>query len=365
MVKDTTNDLITVIIPVYNAAQFIEKTLDSLYLQTYQNFQIIIIDDGSTDNGIDICKKYAEDKGKLEIFQQENRGPASARNIGIENAKGQFIYFIDGDDFVDKNALEVLVNCYKESKAEWVLTEYYDISDDNRTTPRNFWSQGDSIEENDDFFHISQNQFIDRIVKNHQTLTGINCWGNLYLTEIIKEKNIKFDDNARRSEDFVFCLKYISHIKTVAIPKELCFYYRQHTTHISTKEVSIPFANYISDIKLIELPFRELLKINSSVDNKTVEQTISGYIFNLIFPWVVKQCKDENLLQYKVIKKELGKLVADQFIQKRLKYYKPTKNQSKLLPFWIKIKAVRLLIMTSTKIAQKRYKKIKLKDITA
>lgn len=358
-------ELITVIIPLYNAAQFVEQTLDSLYTQTYQNFEILVVDDGSSDDGVDICKKYAEEEGRLRIFRQENSGPASARNVAIEHATGKFIYFIDADDFVDKNGLELLLKTYKQTDADWILTEYYDIFDDNRTTPRRFWSQGECINESDDFYYISQHQFIDRIIKNHQTLTGINCWGNLYLTEIIREKNIRFDVNARRSEDFVFCLKYISHIETVAIPKELCFYYRQHTTHISTKEVQLPFENYIVDIKLIEPPLRQLFKMNPLVNEKTVERSVSGYLLNLILPWVVKQCRNVNSSNYNDIRREFVKLTDDPFVQKSLKSYSPAKNQSKLLPFWIKIKAVRLLIMTSKKIAQKRYSKIKLKDITA
>lgn len=87
--------LISVIIPLHNAAKFISETLDSLYAQTYPNFEIIIVNDGSTDESVKICKRYAQERGKLKIFHQENRGPASARNRAIEQAEGKFLYFID------------------------------------------------------------------------------------------------------------------------------------------------------------------------------------------------------------------------------------------------------------------------------
>ncbi len=352
-------ELISIIIPLYNAAKFIAETLDSLYAQTYNKFQILVVDDGSTDESIEICKNYAQEKGKLEIFRQENRGPASARNVAIEHAAGEFLYFIDADDFVAKNALEVLINVYKETTADWILTEYYDIFDEGRTTPCNFWSNGECIKESDDFYQISQQQFIERIINNHQKRTGINCWGNLYRTDIIRNKHIRFDNNSRRSEDFVFCLKYIAHIETIAIPKEMCFYYRQHTAHISTKEVILPFENYIEDIRHIESPLRYVLTLSPSIEDKIVERTISGYLLNLVFPWVVKQCRKIDKTNYKKTYLEFSKLAHDPFVQKALKSYTPAQHQSKLLPFLLKVKAVRLLIIVGGKIAQYRYSNIK------
>lgn len=253
--------------------------------------------------------------------------------------------------------MEVLLSVYMQTNADWILTEYYDLFDDGRTAPCHFWSPGECLSENDHFYHISQDQFIDRIVANHQKRTGINCWGNLYRFDIIQDHKIRFDEMARRSEDFVFCLKYIAHIKTVAIPKELCFYYRQHTSHISTKEVLLPFESYIADIRHIESPLRHALQISPSVDIETMERCISGYLINLIFPWIVRQCRTVDRGSYSAVRAEFRKLTADPLVQKALKSYKPARNHSKLLPLWIKIKAIHLLIMTGKKLAQKRYKK--------
>ena len=353
------NELVTVIIPLYNAAKFISGTLDSLYAQTYQNFQIMIVDDGSTDESVEICERYAQERGNLKIFHQENRGPASARNMAIDQAEGEFLYFIDADDFAESNALEVLLSVYRRTNADWILTEYYDLFDDGRIEPCRFWSPGECLSENDHFYHISQHQFIDRIIANHQKRTGINCWGNLFRSDIIQDYEIRFNEMTRRSEDFVFCLKYIAHIKTVAIPKELCFYYRQHTSHVSAKEVLLPFESYIENIRHIESPLRDVLQRSPSVDVETVERCVSGYLINLIFPWVVKQCRTVDCENYNTIRTEFRKLTADAFVQKALKSYRPAKNHSKLLPLWIKMKAIHLLIMTGKKLAEKRFEKSK------
>lgn len=351
------HELITIIIPLYNAERFISETLSSLYTQTYQNFEILIVDDGSTDESVGICNSHAQERGKLEIYHQDNCGPATARNKAIERARGDFIYFIDADDLLERNALEVLLSVYRQSDADWVLTEYYDLFDDGSKEPCHFWSPGECLSENDHYYLISQDQFIDRIVANHKKRTGINCWGNLFRTDVIQNHKIRFNENARRSEDFVFCLKYIAHVKKIAIPKEVCFYYRQHSSHTSTKEVLLPFEIYIADIKHVELQLRQVLQMSPSVDSEAMERCIAGYVMNIIFPWVVKQCRAVSRNNYKDIYTEFLKLSTDKLVQKALRSYRPAKNQSKLLPLWIKLKAIHLLIITSKNIAKKRYTK--------
>jgi glycosyltransferase involved in cell wall biosynthesis len=350
-------DIISIIVPVFNGEKSISHTLDAIYAQTYRNFEILVVDDGSIDNSKEICKKYSAEKGQLQVFYQQNQGPASARNLGLQHASGNLVYFLDSDDLIKENALETLMLTYKKSNADWILTEYYDLFDDGQTVPCNYWSPGKCLDENDDYYLISKEQFVHRIIANAAKRTGINCWGNLYLLEKIQKYNIFFDYGVRRSEDFSFCLKYISCIETIAIPKKLCFYYRQDTTHVSTKNTSLSFDDYISDIERIPNYLQRVLMSVCGIDRAVINRCVASYLFNLIFPWLVKNCRNIDMINQDSLYLDLKKLINSPLIRHYLKYYIPAKGHSQLLPLFLKLKAIRLLIVTGKKIAAKRYGK--------
>lgn len=101
--------LVSVVIPVYNVRRYLQQCLESAIAQTYRNLEIIIIDDGSTDGSGSICDQYAERDGRIHVIHSTNRGLASARNLGLENAQGQLISFLDSDDWIEPHAVETLV----------------------------------------------------------------------------------------------------------------------------------------------------------------------------------------------------------------------------------------------------------------
>ena len=107
-------DLISVIVPVYNVEPFIASCLDSLSKQNYQNFEVLLVNDGSTDNSGAICREYADRDSRFHYFEKENAGVADARNFGIERSKGDYITFVDSDDWVTEEYLSILIETLKE-----------------------------------------------------------------------------------------------------------------------------------------------------------------------------------------------------------------------------------------------------------
>ena len=105
---------ISVIIPVYNTEQYLSRCLDSILSQSFDDFELLLIDDGSTDSSGAICDSYAEKDSRVRVFHKENGGVSSARNLGLDNAKGEWIYFVDSDDEVLPDGLLTMVNCISE-----------------------------------------------------------------------------------------------------------------------------------------------------------------------------------------------------------------------------------------------------------
>lgn len=124
---------VSIIIPVYNVEKYLERCIDSILNNTYNNFEIILINDGSKDNSQEILERYYDKyPDKIIIKQQENQGPAQARNVGLEIATGEYIMFVDSDDFVQKDYIENYIKVLKEDDYDVVLGGYYK-SDDNKT----------------------------------------------------------------------------------------------------------------------------------------------------------------------------------------------------------------------------------------
>ena len=111
-------DLISIVVPIYNVEKYLEKCINSIIIQTYKNIEIILVNDGSTDSSGKICDIYLKIDKRIKVVHKKNGGLSDARNVGIENAKGKYIAFIDSDDFLDSDFIEILYNLIIEYNAD-------------------------------------------------------------------------------------------------------------------------------------------------------------------------------------------------------------------------------------------------------
>lgn len=131
MIKEDDKILVSVIIPVYNVQTYLKRCLDSIIEQSYSNIEIILINDGSTDESFLICEKYKEKDNRIHLISQSNKGLSVARNVGITISKGAFITFIDSDDYVDRNYIEVLLNNMLDNDVDIVMCDIVDVYKNN------------------------------------------------------------------------------------------------------------------------------------------------------------------------------------------------------------------------------------------
>lgn len=120
---------VSIIVPVYNTGQYLSQCIDSILVQTFTNFELILINDGSTDNSLAICEKYRKMDNRVRVISQKNSGVAFARNNGLKVARGEFIEFIDSDDFIGTHHLQNLVNCQKKYQADIATSTFYRIDE--------------------------------------------------------------------------------------------------------------------------------------------------------------------------------------------------------------------------------------------
>lgn len=205
------NPLISIILPTYNVAPYLKQCLDSIDSQTYQNYEVIIIIDGATDGSYEIAKDYCENHEKFSAYWQENSGSGPARNAGLAKATGEYIMFVDPDDWIENELLEKLVMGQKEGDYDLVATRRIKVKCDNsgKIIKKSFFYYQDySLDNQDDvrqaYFKMLRNGVVGSPTQK------------LYKMSIIREHKIEFPD-LRRSQDVVFNYRYYAHIRSLKL----------------------------------------------------------------------------------------------------------------------------------------------------
>lgn len=197
----------SLIIPVYNVAEYIRECLDSIMNQDFYDWEAILINDGSTDISGDICDEYSHKDSRFKVFHKSNGGVSTARNVGLENAKGQWIWFVDSDDYIVPGSFNILNKAIVDCNSD---TIFFGI----------IRKRGDILKE-------SKNNFIKNYSKE-KFLNQVFCFLNqsiLFSRAIIESENLRFSPGVRMAEDLEFQYKYLCHIdKPLMIPNNLYVY---------------------------------------------------------------------------------------------------------------------------------------------
>jgi len=225
--------IISIIIPAYNVAGYIEKCLDSILAQSFRDFEVIIIDDGSTDNTPAICDEYAKKDERIRVIHKINEGVSIARNTGIDASIGKYILFFDGDDFVESETCYELLEAAKENDVDTVLYGYHTYADGAiKTTMKPIFNAGiykeDEIKKDilKRFIGVSKDGVNNWLRHEENALYVENpaLWRAMVSSDIIKENNLCFNSNLKVGEDTIFITEYLSHSKKCMVIDK-CYYY--------------------------------------------------------------------------------------------------------------------------------------------
>ena len=214
------NYKVSVIVPVYNAEEYIGATLDSIINQDFNSYEIIVVDDGSTDQSPEIIsEKLTKSTADYRIIRQDNAGVSSARNRGMQEATGEYLVFIDADDYVTGNHLSELYN----GQTDFSMVQFIKKENDKLSTPHRFSTESMTCDE-----------FIKKELRMEMPF---NFWQLMYKASIIKENSIRFNPNLIYGEDIDFALRALLYGDEVAISNEATYYYIQHSqSAIKTSE---------------------------------------------------------------------------------------------------------------------------------
>lgn len=219
--RETAAPFLSVIVPVYNVEQYLQECVESLFAQTFSETEIILVDDGSSDSSSQICDNLAKQDSRVIVVHQTNRGVSSARNAGLEIAKGKYISFVDGDDFVTAEFAKAMQRIASED-AELFIFGYSLVSESNEEIRRANWkSQMLTVEE------VIHNTF------DYENGFGLKptVWNKIFLREIVGK--LRFDENLAISEDLKFFVEYLTRIKRIMLAEECYYCWRQRKSSVT------------------------------------------------------------------------------------------------------------------------------------
>lgn len=225
------NPLISVIVPIFNVEKYVSECIESIQKQVYQNLQIILVNDGSTDNSGKICDKYAVSDSRIEVVHQQNRGLVAARKCGLEKANGEYIGFVDGDDYIEANMYQALVKEIYLTEADFVHSGFQDGSSKKYIFDRRV-------------IDLS----LDRMKLLKDTILGLEAgitpsiWSKLFKAELIKKTYNQIPEQYSLGEDFLNVCICILECDRIAFIDEAHYHYRIRSGSLSHK-------NDIHDLK--------------------------------------------------------------------------------------------------------------------
>ena len=206
---------VSIIIPVYNAEKQLERCIESVLKQDYTDFELLLINDGSSDKSGDICERYATSDARIRVVHKENTGVSDSRNLGISMAKGEFLQFLDSDDWITPDATGLLVRMAQENDCEMVIADFYRVIGERL-------SQKGKIHEDG---ILTREEFALEMMENPADFYYGVLWNKLYRRRLIMENGLCMNKDISWCEDFIFNMEYIRHVKKVYALHVPIYYY--------------------------------------------------------------------------------------------------------------------------------------------
>lgn len=331
--------LISVIIPIYNAECYLRQCIESVIAQTFEDWEAILVNDGSKDGSLAICQEYAVKDKRIKVIDKSNGGPSSARNKGLENAQGEFVYFMDADDWIETKFLEIFVRNGIKDAYETLQRHYeneycdYDIIFQGFVRELADGRKEESFAMDADTSMMSKEEIICRLYKEH--VYGW-AWCKLFRREIIEKHQIRFDESLRLWEDELFTsefLRYAENVRTVNSHLYHYIYYpdslmKTNNTYLKRlflsermNEALTPIANeelkeYINSTYNKNLKYSLLMALknepNHKCDTATKEALLDRYY---------ARCSEyPELKRYNVLSNKVSCAIAECLLQTRWKW---------------------------------------------
>ena len=349
---------VSIVVPVYNAEPFLARSTRSVTSQSYRNIEIILIDDGSTDSSRAMCEEYAAADDRIQVVSQQNSGPAAARNTGVANATGELIFFLDADDYIRDDTIEILMEVYQRHQADLVMSNFCKLVDEREAVEQSvtFCPDDSPFTGQERVLSPEDNANFVRHFLQHPSNHMISyCWARLYKKSIIDEHGIRADEEMRLFEDFIFNLEYLRHARRVVFVNESLYTYVMHDTHVSASMAIMDTSSLLHDMGVFRSRAGEFLGQDGGVNDAVIQEEIGHALVHYVIIFMIRSCRQVTRDNRQRVFREVHQMVHAPFFQDCLRHYTPTGDNSRLVPLLMRLRATRLLMYFCRRRSHKRY----------
>ena len=274
---------ISIIIPIYNSEKFLPKNIESVLRQTWTSFELLLIDDGSSDRSLEICRKYEASDPRVRVFHKENTGVSDTRNLGLVMARGRYIRFIDSDDSLPEDSLEQMVRPFKENKEiDMVIGRFESNSLLEQSSRRGI---------------VDIKDFLAEYVEMIQTFYSGVVWNKMFLNSVIRKHGIRFESGLQWSEDLLFNLQYYRWCSRICYVDRpiYCYWQRENSLYAPkqyslSERMSVEYRRYMASLDLVK------------VKESSLEAKVFDFLMKIIY---VELSSGENIKDYSQFQKLL------------------------------------------------------------
>lgn len=298
---------ISVIIPVYNIEKYLRECLDSVSNQTLKDIEIICIDDGSTDSSPDILNEYSKKDKRIKIITQENKGQSSARNLGIKESQGEYIAFVDSDDFINPDMLEKLYLKAKDNNLDMVMCKIATYDNQTREIKDNVW-----------YYMLGVFRDFEKEIFNHDDTKEFTChiavtpFNKLYKNSLLKDNAILFPEGVIFEDEKFFYDTYLR-AKRISIVDEFLYYYRVNR---KGSTVDITKENDYTDLVLISKQIRETFKQTNNYED--YKHLLNNRLIHLQLARFTQTSSTYKEKYFNLMKEDLTETLKDKEIEDNL-----------------------------------------------
>ena len=221
--------MVSIVVPIYNAENYLRRCVDSILNQEYTDFELLLVNDGSTDASGDICEEYGDQDPRVIVIQKENTGVSDSRNRALDRARGQYLQFLDSDDWITPDATRLFVRAAEEYGCDMVISDFYRVVGERLST------KGDIEEEG----VLTREEFAAHMMENPADFYYGVLWNKLYRRDIVEEHNLRMDTDINWCEDFMFNLEYIRYAKVFYALHAPIYYYVKRKGSLASQGINI------------------------------------------------------------------------------------------------------------------------------
>lgn len=343
MIRNKEKPLLSIIIPVYNVEQYLEKCIESVIPMTI-SYEIILVDDGSTDSSLGICKKFEEINKNIKVVHKENGGLSSARNCGLSIATGKYIAFVDSDDWVEKGTYDTLLEKLKNKDVDILKFSYFINYETDNVEVHNILSDGfydrEQIEKCILPYAFGGNQLADSTIQK----INLSATSNLYNLEFLKNNDLKFiSERNIGSEDYLFNIEALLNANDILVFDECLYHYVQRVGSLTKQYRKNLYQQYSKLCKYL------YVYMNS---NEFLGKYINKYkhFYNcLMYLCIWNECNEYAPGARKQKVKKVKNILNNTELQESIRSLKSVDLKSFILKQLIKFKAANILYILKSK----------------